>query len=164
MASIMDCGSSILTRLVTESCLQRNLSGRIFNRFFCNCLPQAPAVRGATEGLHPSSVQASHFSSTLFASFALRSNLPVLASQSMGIISSRLCFSLQPQPCPVTQHASISSAAILLFQVSHSSSCMKGLAISSLPSTGEMTTRRVPRATIRPSLRYRVFPSSSEQD
>lgn len=43
----------------------------------------------------------------------------------------------------------------------HSSSCKKGLAISSLPSTGEMTTSRVPRATMRPSLRYRMLPSSS---
>jgi hypothetical protein len=43
----------------------------------------------------------------------------------------------------------------------HSSSWMKGLAISSLPSTGEITTRSVPRATMRPSLRYRTLPSSS---
>ena len=38
---------------------------------------------------------------------------------------------------------------------------MNGFGISSLPSTGEMTTRRVPRATIRPSLRYLMLPSSS---
>jgi hypothetical protein len=38
---------------------------------------------------------------------------------------------------------------------------MNGLAISSLPSTGEMTTSSVPRATMRPSLRYRTLPSSS---
>lgn len=41
----------------------------------------------------------------------------------------------------------------LLPLVHSSSCCMKGFAISSLPSTGEMTTSRVPRATMRPSLR-----------
>lgn len=49
----------------------------------------------------------------------------------------------------------------LVMAGNHSSSCRKGLAISSLPSTGEMTTSRVPRATMRPSLRYRMLPCSS---
>ena len=45
---------------------------------------------------------------------------------------------------------------------SHSSSaCTKGFAISSLPSTGEISTSSVPRATTRPSGREEVFPSSS---
>jgi hypothetical protein len=44
---------------------------------------------------------------------------------------------------------------------SSSSPWTKGFSISSLPSTGEMRTSRVPRATSRPSERVDVFPSSS---
>lgn len=42
-----------------------------------------------------------------------------------------------------------------------SSACTKGFAISSLPSRGEMRTRRVPRATRRPRGLDEVLPSSS---
>ena len=42
-----------------------------------------------------------------------------------------------------------------------SSACIKGFAISSLPSTGEMRTRSVPRATIKPRGREDSLPSSS---
>lgn len=44
---------------------------------------------------------------------------------------------------------------------SPSSACTKGFGISSLPSRGEMRTRRVPRATRRPRGREEVLPSSS---
>lgn len=44
---------------------------------------------------------------------------------------------------------------------SSSACCTKGFAISSLPSRGEMRTRRVPRATRRPRGREEVLPSSS---
>lgn len=43
----------------------------------------------------------------------------------------------------------------------HSSCCTNGLAISSLPSAGEMSTNNVPRATIRPSDRVVSLPFSS---
>lgn len=45
---------------------------------------------------------------------------------------------------------------------SSSSPWTKGFSISSLPSTGEIRTRRVPRATSRPRERVDVLPSSSE--
>lgn len=48
-------------------------------------------------------------------------------------------------------------------QSSSVSCCKKGLAICSLPSTGLMTTRRVPRATTRPRDRVDSFPSSSRR-
>ena len=53
---------------------------------------------------------------------------------------------------------------LFAFYVVHSSSspCTKGFSISSLPSTGEIRTSRVPRATSRPSERVDVLPSSSE--
>jgi hypothetical protein len=44
---------------------------------------------------------------------------------------------------------------------SSSACCTKGFSISSLPSRGEMRTRRVPRATRRPRGREEVLPSSS---
>ena len=74
----------------------------------------------------------------------------VCAASPFGVSEARSCYRLCSRCC-----APLGDVWL------HSSSCMKGLAISSLPSTGEMTTRRVPRATIRPSLRYRMFPSSS---
>ena len=45
--------------------------------------------------------------------------------------------------------------------VLHSSGAVNGFSICSLPSTGEMRTRRVPRATIRPKDRVDSLPSSS---
>ena len=51
--------------------------------------------------------------------------------------------------------------AILCPTIDHSSAWTNGLAISSLPSFGLMSTRSVPRATIRPSGRVVVVPSSS---
>ena len=52
---------------------------------------------------------------------------------------------------------------LVLFPRSYSSAspCTKGFAISSLPSTGLISTSSVPRATRRPSGRVEVFPSSS---
>ena len=43
----------------------------------------------------------------------------------------------------------------------HSSGAVNGFSICSLPSTGEMRTRRVPRATIRPRDLVDSLPSSS---
>lgn len=43
----------------------------------------------------------------------------------------------------------------------YSSACKKGLGISSLPSAGEISTIKVPRATMRPIERVVVLPSSS---
>jgi hypothetical protein len=101
----------------------------------CLCIPSRVSVMGIVLGLPPSSKP---LVDAIDLMNAAGCSLPAAHSANVARLSS-----------PV---------AVL---GNHSSSCKKGLGISSLPSTGEMTTRRVPRATMRPSLRYRMLPSSS---
>lgn len=65
---------------------------------------------------------------------------------------------------PILFHAltlKASTSHLRYYSSSSSASCTNGFAISSLPSTGEMSTSIGPRATSRPRGRVLVLPSSS---
>lgn len=63
-----------------------------------------------------------------------------------------------PHQAPTNRKAALISASRAR---DYSSGCTKGLAISSLPSAGEIRTMMVPRATTRPRERVFSLPSSS---
>lgn len=78
-----------------------------------------------------------------------------------------LCPAFPEYPCRVCRWWNTIGRCLLSFSSfdatwsQSSSGAANGLAISSLPSTGVITTSSVPRATTRPSGRVESFPSSS---
>ena len=65
------------------------------------------------------------------------------------------------------RHNFVTSVSVVLDGLLHaqaSACCANGFSISSLPSTGLMTTNNVPRATTRPSGRVASLPSPSTHD